>query len=571
MQSVKSLFFALLPLWIQIIKTLNRSGMSGFMIYAVVIGIAGGLSASVFREAQFDILWLTSGTCNDIVELAEKLPPWLLITIPTLGGLVAGFFLWLSHRVSKQGEYNDYLEAIQLGNGAIPIRSSVAKLFSSLISITSGASIGREGGMVQLASLSASCLGKLTNPSVTQVRLMVACGAAAGMSAAYNTPIAGALFIAEIVVGTLAIEALGPLLISSWTANIVMQQWLGMMPVFDLPEYARHIHVDLDRVFVLGVLAGVFAPTLLVSLDLAKRFFHSLALPIPLRLALGGMVVGVISIKVPEVWGNGHQVAELILSSELTQNFVLLVLVMKLLATAASFGSGTVGGIFTPTLMMGASMGWLYSQHFDMQAGTEIAYAAVGMGALLSATTLAPFMAIVMVFELTLDTNLIFPLGIACLTARYVAAGIRDKSVYQKASGLSKGRKLPFHIHAGELLTPKIHALSASSDLADATLKALSSASLMQWVVDEQNVYQGCLRLDELPAASKMAGAHKLPISSCINHHVPTLMRYTHLTDAYRLMFVHSLDRLPLLDENGVLLGEVRKRDIFLTLSFSGK
>lgn len=545
--------------------------MSGVMIHAVGIGIAGGLSAAVFREAQFDILWLTSGTCNDIVELAQKLPPWQLIAVPTLGGLIAGSFLWLSHRLSKQGEFHDYLESIQLGNGVIPIRSSVAKLVSSIISITSGASIGREGGMVQLASLSASCLGRLTYPSVAQLRLLVACGAAAGMSAAYNTPIAGALFIAEIVVGTLAIEALGPLLISSWTANIVMQHWIGMTPVFDLPEYARHIHVDLDRVFVLGILAGIFAPTLLVSLDLAKRFFNSLSLPIPLRLALGGLVVGVISIKVPEVWGNGHQVAELILSSELTKDFVLLVLVMKLLATAASFGSGTVGGIFTPTLMMGASMGWLYSQHFNMQGGAEVAYAAVGMGALLSATTLAPFMAIVMVFELTMDTNLIFPLGIACLTARYVSAGIRDKSVYHKASGTTKRPKIPFHIHAVEILTPRIPTVSASSNLAEATFQALRSGSLMQWVVDDKNVYQGCLRLDKLPVASKGSGAHTFPVLSCIDHHVPTLMRYTHLTDAYRLMSVHRLDRLPLIDENGVLLGEVRKNDIMLTLSFSSK
>lgn len=545
--------------------------MNSMLFLSVIIGVIGGLCAAVFREAQFDILWLSSGTCASIVEWAQKLPPWLLISIPTLGGLLAGSFLWISKSLSKAGEIQDYLEAIQLGNGSIPIRSSLAKLLSSLISITSGASIGREGGMVQLASMAASALGQLYRPSVTQLRLIVACGAAAGMSAAYNTPIAGALFIAEIVIGSLTIATLGPLLIASLTANIVIQHWIGMTPLFDLPEYARHIHVDLTRVFILAILAGIFAPTLLVSLDKAKQFFFSLGLPIPLRLALGGVVVGMISLKTPEVWGNGSQVTELILSSELTKEFVLLVLVMKLLATCASFGSGTVGGIFTPTLLMGASLGWLFSQEYGMQGGDAIVYAAVGMGALLSATTQAPFMAIVMVFELTQDSNLIFPLGIACLTSRYVAAGIRAKSVYQHTSIASRDRKLPFYTHAVELLSAHVNKIQVSLTVADAAFTSVKSGSLMLWVVDDKNVYQGCLDVASLTSGMSRYASHDRPISSYVDNTLPVLMRFTSLSDAYRLMFIHQVDSLPLVDEDFALIGEVLKRDILLTFSFFSK
>ena len=553
----------LFPLWLQWIKLWNRSGMSGMLFGSILIGILGGLGSAAFRQTEFEIRWLYSGTHDDIVTIAEHLSPWFRIGIPTLGGLVAGLFLWLSH---QGGRAQDYLEVIRLGDGTLPVKSNLARLFSSITSIASGASIGREGGMVQLSALLASTFARWIKPSITQRRLMIACGAAAGLSAAYNTPISGALFIAEIVVGTLAIEVLGPLFIASLSATVVMHHWIGLRPIFDLPDAAKDIDMELDHVALLGFVAGILAPALLVFLGASRKLFFKLHLPIPFRIALGGLIVGVISVKVPEVWGNGHHVVEHILTESPAIDFVLIILAMKLLATGAAFGSGTVGGIFTPTLMFGACLGWLFGHLFNAPLTADVAYATIGMGALLSGTTLAPLMAVLMVFEMTLDAKLIFPIAVACLIARYVASAIRPVSVYHTAIPAGQ-RKLPFHTQVEEIqkLNPKSYPLSGSLE---STLgSGMRSSSLLLWITGSKGRFHGAVRLEHLNRHA-LVGFEKKSIADFIEKDFPTLMESAPLTEALTLMTKNRVDRLPVLNQDGMLVGEVLRRDLFLSLSF---
>jgi CIC family chloride channel protein len=267
---------------------------------------------------------------------------------------------------------------------------------------------------------------------------MVACGSAAGIAAAYNAPISGALFVSEIVLGSTAMESFGPLVVASVTANATIDRFLGYGPVYDVPHIQFASNWELIFYVLLGVLLGHLAPPFLALLDFAKAQFVRLQLPLYWQLGLGGLIVGAVSILTPQVWGNGYSVVGNILQGQLVGLWLLAVLCAKVLATSATVGSGAVGGIFTPTLFIGCAVGALVGEglHALLPSVTSVpsAYALVGMGGFLAATTHAPLTSILMLFEMTLDYDIVLPLMLACVTAHYAAKVYRGgKSVYSHA------------------------------------------------------------------------------------------------------------------------------------------
>jgi chloride channel protein, CIC family len=264
---------------------------------------------------------------------------------------------------------------------------------------------------------------------------MVACGAAAGIAACYNAPISGALFVSEIVLGNIAMESFGPLVVASVTSNVTIHRFLGYGPVYDVPPVHFVSNIELVFFVVLGVVLGHLAPTFLNLIDFAKSRFVRLHLPPYFQLALGGVIVGVISIWVPQVWGNGYSVVGDILHARTFGVWLLIVLVAKAFATSATVGSGGVGGIFTPTLFIGCAIGTLAGEllHAAMPSITSVpaAYGLIGMGGFLAATTHAPLTSILMVFEMTGDYEIVLPLMLVCVTAHYTAKVYRHgESVY---------------------------------------------------------------------------------------------------------------------------------------------
>lgn len=414
---------------------LVRHGVDG-ILWALLIGLIGGLSSAGYREAN---IWLTHSftrTCGDIVEIAESLDGFDRLLIPTLGGFFAGILLLLARRYPGGKTGQDYLEAIRTNDGVIPFRATLIRLASSLFSVSSGSSIGREGGMVQLSAMLVSVLGQKRRMSPARLRLLVGCGGAAGLAAAYNTPLAGALFIAEIVNGSLSIEVLGPLIIAAFTSTLVVRHWIGAQPLFTSRDIMLTQDVDLLPLVILGVLCGVLAPLFLVGLSFSRKLFDKLHLPTPLRLASGGLGIGLLSLKTPEVWGNGYSVVESLLSQPQDPRQVVIILGMKILATFLAVGSGAIGGVFTTTLLLGASTGWLFGSElllFYPSLGADPVYfSAVAMGAFLAGTSHAPIMAILMIFEMTLDANLVFPLILSALIAGYLSRILHPRSIYQR-------------------------------------------------------------------------------------------------------------------------------------------
>ncbi len=355
--------------------------------------------------------------------MALGLAPWQRLLLPLVGGLLAGLILEQIGARLRGRKTTNYMEAVAVGDGWISVRQSLVRSASSLVTVASGGSIGREGAMVQLSAMVASTIGRVARLPRDRLRLLVAAGAAAGLAAAYNAPIAATLFVAEIVLGSIAIQHIGPLIVAAVIANVTVHDVMGYAPVYEIPTFSLVSDWELGLYLLLGIFAGHTGPLFLGLLKQTHRAFARLRMPLAGRMALGGLIVGAISLYEPAVWGNGYSVVNTVLHEPWAWQALLTVMVLKMIATAATHGSGAVGGVFTPTLFVGALLGVLFGTavHALMPVGTgpPSAYAVVGMGAMLAATTQAPLMSIMMVFEMTMDYKIVLPLMLAVVTAHY--------------------------------------------------------------------------------------------------------------------------------------------------------
>lgn len=378
--------------------------------WGAVVGFLGALTTVFFRHAisALDAFPMPTGAsvnggADVLVALSRHLSPVMRVAVPFSGGLVAGGVILLARRLDRPESSPDYMESIA-GDGRVPIRQSLLRGVSALFTIATGSSVGREGPMIQLAATAASAFGRMLDLDAGRLKVLVACGAAAGIAAAYNAPIAGAFFITEIVLGTFAFEGFAPVLLAVVAANITMRALPDYHPAYLMAAFPPLSGVDYGLSVILGMIAGVLAPRFLLGIDFTRKQFKRLPVGIPLRLALGGGIVGLISNISPDVWGNGYGVVSGLLHSDWTPGAVLLVLVAKVFATTISVGSGSIGGTFTPTIFIGAAIGWLFGAGLHVfvphHPAGNVAFAMIGMGALLAAATDAPIMAVLMIFEM---------------------------------------------------------------------------------------------------------------------------------------------------------------------------
>jgi chloride channel protein, CIC family len=413
----------------------GHEDLAGIVFWAALIGIGGALSSVAFREGARALETALTGQSQSLVHAASELAWWHRAVVPVIGGVLAGLVLHLAGRALTASHAIDYMEAVLVGDGRIGFSATIANSLSSLLTISSGGSIGREGAMVQLAAMIGSRLGLLAHAPIPRLRLMVACGGAAGIAAAYNAPISGALFVSEIVLGSIAMESFGPLIVASVTSSATIHQLLGYGPVYDVPPVHFVSNWELIFYAVLGVVLGHLAPPFLALLEFAKAQFARLRLALYWELGAGGLIVGLISILVPQVWGNGYSVVGTILHGQLAGLWLLGVLAAKVLATSATVGSRAVGGVLTPTLFIGCALGTLFGGllHHALPSFTSepTAYALIGMGGFLAATTHAPLTSILMLFEMTADYQIVLPLMLACVVAHFTAKVYRrGESIY---------------------------------------------------------------------------------------------------------------------------------------------
>jgi CIC family chloride channel protein len=348
---------------------------------------------------------------------------------PILGGLIVGPMIFGLAREAQGHGVPEVMVAIARKGGMIRPRVVAVKTVASAITIASGGSVGREGPIVQIGSAVGSVIGQLLRMPTRQVRTLVGCGAAAGIAATFNAPIAGALFATEIILGDFAAGQLTPIVIASVVATVVSRAVLGDTPSFVVPAWELVNPWELAAYSGLGVIsAGVglgFASLLLFC----ENFFERLRVPDMVKPALGGIAVGVIGIGFPHVFGSGYESINATLEGHFPLLLLAALLVAKVVATSVTLGSGGSGGIFAPALFLGAVTGGAFGHvvHgvFPASTASSGAYALVAMGAVVSAATHAPITAIIMMFEMTQSITIIPPLMTSCVIATLVAVYAR--------------------------------------------------------------------------------------------------------------------------------------------------
>ncbi|MCX7722801.1 MAG: ClcB-like voltage-gated chloride channel protein [Verrucomicrobiae bacterium] len=498
-------------------QKLQPSEQAIHLLLAGFVGVIGGLANLAYYYGVESVKLLFMHRTGDPVEVAEMLTPSLRILFPTLGGLLAGLVLHFGLRLAGPHRPTNLLEVVVAGDGRLPLRSGLVKTLSALISIGTGASIGREGGVVQLAATLASKAGQLLGYQPYRLRLLVGCGAAAGIAAAYNAPISGAVFAAMIVLGSFSMNLFAPLVFASVIAAVLTRSFFGIRPWYVVPEFDFTSLSQLPWFVLLGLVAGALGALFLELLNLSEARFNRLGAPVYARLAVAGLIVGLIAVWYPGVWGNGYVITNRILHNEFgDEPYPLLFLTglfcAKLLATAATVGAGTVGGVFTPTLFLGASMGSAFGMAVHQLGQAEqlptAVFALVGMAATLSATTHSPLLAMVMVFEITLNYSLMPALMLASVVSVLVSRRLHGASIYTeslRAKGIEVehevlGHPDPAALKVGDLMRAPVPPVYEKTKLSEIAARFLASTNNFLPVVNEKQQLVGVVALQDLKA-----------------------------------------------------------------------
>jgi len=560
-------------LWIQ--EKLQPTEWQITLMWAAVAGFTGAMSSMLFSVLAEGIHELLTGRSEGVVETMRLLPWWAVIGVPAAGGLLAGLTLALGKRIVRGQSSTDYMEAIVIGSGEIPVRTSLIKSAAALFSIGSGGSIGREGPMVQIAAVLASLIGRWRKFSPPQLRLLVACGAASGIASAYNAPIAGSFFVAEIILGTIAMESLGPLAVSAVVAALTVRGLTDAQQLYDVPPFKLSSAWEMIPYIVLGLIAGTLAPWFLRSLRRAEKWFVATSVPPIARLVLGGIIVGDLAVFYPEVAGNGYSVVVGILNGHVPWLALIGIMLAKWVATAASFGSGAPGGVFTPALFMGASAGYLFGTAVNMfwptGAADPQAFALVGMGAFLSAASYAPVMAVIMLFEMTLSYDIILPLLLCSVIAYFTAKGLQGESLYSESLRRKAAETPRAALPAGnvrDLMKQNPPAVPTTARFAEIARMFLSVRVNNIYVTGKDGRFLGAVALHDIKPYLGDADLAGLVIANDImREDFPRIGPDQSLSDALGGFLGQPLERLPVIDpDTGKLLGSLSKSDLLLAL-----
>jgi CIC family chloride channel protein len=461
---------------------------------AVVVGAGAGLGAVVFR-------WLISGATQLFTGTPDYsgttghpanpwvpwLGPWFVVLVPVVGGLIYGPLVTRFAPEARGHGVPEVMYAVSQRGGRIAGRVAVVKSVASAVCIGSGGSVGREGPIVQIGSALGSRVARTAGLPESRMRTLVACGAAGGIAATFNAPIAGVIFALELLLGNFAAEAFGVIVLSAVVASVTGRAFLGDTPFLSLPTFTLVSPVEYLLYTVLGVLAGLvgvaFIRAMYTTEDVVDRFWRW---PEWARPAVGGFGLGVILLILPQLYGVGYPVIQRGVGGEYVLWFLLVLVIGKMLATSVTIGIGGSGGVFAPSLFMGAMLGSAFGQvaHGALPGltGSAGAYALVGMGAVFAGATRAPITAVIIMFELTGEYTIILPLMLAiavstAMSHRFSRDTIYTLKLHRRGVDLSvpAGDARLRTTTVSEVMIPVPDALSDRTSLPEAAGELLSS------------------------------------------------------------------------------------------------
>ncbi|MEO1198201.1 MAG: chloride channel protein [Pseudomonadota bacterium] len=388
------------------LRVFHREKQALVWALAVAVGLLAALGAIAFRSLIGAVQFLWSGTADErVVVHVELLPWWMILLAPAVAGLMVGLILeyWMPGKRAES--VADVIEARHFPKRRLHLRTGLLSALVSAISLGGGASAGREGPVVHLGATLAAALGRWFQLPKTGNRVLLAAGVAGAVSASFNAPIAGVLFAHEVILGHYALSAFVPIVIASVIATVLSRLWFGDFPAFFIPEYQITSYWEVPAFVLLGITCAVVAILFQFALMMSDWVARNVTIPLVIRPVIGGLAVGAIAIFLPDVLGVGYEATDQALKQILSLDMLLMLLVAKTAATAITLASRFGGGIFSPSLYIGAmtggAFGLIASSVFPELSSSAGLYAILGMGAVASAVLGAPISTTVIVFELT--------------------------------------------------------------------------------------------------------------------------------------------------------------------------
>ena len=551
---------------------------TSMILLAALIGIAGGCGAVFFRwliETFQDIAWGAGGT--PLEKIARSTWYWRL-SVPAIGGLLVGLIVKFLAPEAKGHGVPEVMNAVARMGGVIRPIVAIAKSVASAICIATGGAVGREGPIVQIGAAMGSTLGQVLRLSTPRIRTCVGCGAAAGIAATFNAPIAAAFFASEVILGSFSVSGFGSVVISSVSATVVTRTLLGDIPAFEIPAYAIVHPAEMLTYAGLGLLTGVLGVAFVQVLHGFEEAFERLrAIPDFLKPVLGGLGIGALGLVLPEIMGVGYETITMALHGNLGLGFLILILFAKLAATSFTLGSGGSGGVFAPALYMGAalggSVGALAARIMPFDMASPGAYAVVGMGAMVAASTHAPITAILIIFELTGDYGVIPGLMVSCILGTLVAQKLRRESIYtiklmRRGIDLQAGQEVNVlrQIRVRDVMQSDVETVPPTADLESLYQRMVASPHYEFFVVDGEGALTGVVSVDDLRKALPMLeNLKQIAIAEDVMTHPVIYLREDDTLDyAMRQFEKRTFGALPVLPAGEALtpIGSLHRQDV---------
>ncbi len=528
------------------------------LIGGLIIGILGGYGAVGFRALIQVVQGIAWGGWGNPVEFLAGIQWYWMILIPTTGGLLTGLIVYFFAPEAKGHGVPEVIESTVLKNSIIRVRVPFAKSLASAITIGTGGSVGREGPIVHIGSAIGSLFGQLTQVTKSKMKTFVGCGAAAGIAGTFNAPLAGALFAVEIILGDFGVGQFSPIIISSVAATVISHYYLGSFSSFTIPTYELVSNWEFVSYALLGFVTGAIGVVFIRMLYKSEDIFDKIQIPQYLRTMVGGTLIGGLALLFPQILGVGYESISQVLVDEMFWQVAGLLIVMKLIATSITLGSGASGGIFAPSLFLGAMTGGFIGHlgHIFLPAITAPAgaYALVGMAGLVGAATHAPLTAIVIIFEMTNDYRIILPLMLTTIVATLFSMMVQKESIYtlklfRRGIDIHKGHDFNIlrTLNVKKIKLHPIVKVKETTALGELMRLMSHSENSVFFVVDTEDKLRGYVSVDDLRNVMENADLlNELVIAEEISHPLDfTLTEETTLDRVMELFAQKDLTELP--------------------------
>ena len=578
------------------LKKIFDSSMFQMNILAAITGACTAILTWIFISTSEWIQGLFYGDSLVQNSFIGSDREWLIIFVPALGGLIAGLIIEYWSKEAKGAGVPIVMEAVAFNEARLSAKKGIAKGVASAVCIGTGMSLGRVGPMVVISSTVGSEIGQRTGKTVDETRTIVGCGAASAITTAFNAPLGGVLFAIELILAELRTKSFIPIVVAAVIATTVGRSLTGDVAAFDsIPSYKLGSPVEYPFYIILGLITGFAASIFIKLLSLVEVNIEKLAIiPVPMRTCLGGLFVGIIALSFPHILGNGFDVTSDLISldsenGELIKGesfdkidiessisgliiFIISIMALKIIATSVSIGSGGSGGIFTPSLFIGAAIGaGMGLVLYDMDIiGHPGAFALVGMAAFVASTTRATLTAIVLLFEMTASYEIILPLMLSCVVADAVCYVFSENSIYTSKLArrginidLGAGQDLMKMIRVKEAMSNEVMTIKPDKPLEIALQMIEDTGHMSLPVVDDEGKLYGIITWTDIHTAALNHERHLTVRDYCVTDLITVNPEDT-LDRALDCLGAREISHLPVVNKRkkDTLIGIITKGDI---------